>query len=233
MSQLPLYTLYQQLWESAFTAFQTHQFTTDPYLPNKHPDTRRGLSLICRPSEPVRERIAAFLQQAQAIAPAQYYYQEPEFHTTVLTLISCDPDFRISELPLSAYLQVLQEGLEGQMRGAISYQGITASSSAIMVQGFPLDGQLELIRNRVRGGFKDSGLYHTIDKRYKLTTAHSTVIRFVEVPQDPTPFLDLLQAFRSFEFGESPLTEIELVHTDWYMSREKAEVLYRFPLDSL
>lgn len=223
--------LYDQLWESSLSAFQQRHYKLDPFLHRLSEDTRRGLTVVLRPSERVKHAIQSMLRNFRNTLPDQHYYDPGELHTTVLTLISCETDFSLSNLDLQAYIETVDAGLRHQKRPAISYQGISASNSAIMVQGFPTDSGLEDIRDSLRKTFRSAGLYNTIDKRYKLITAHSTVMRFTSVP-DPVAnevFVDLLASYRQKDFGICTPSEIELVLTDWYMSRTNSQVLARFP----
>jgi 2'-5' RNA ligase len=90
-----------------------------------------------------------------------------------------------------------------------------------MVQGFPLNDSLSALRGQLRRSFKASGLEHSIDQRYTLDTAHSTVIRFKAPFADPARFVDYLKKYRDDEFGVAEIPRIELVHNDWYMSHAR------------
>ena len=59
-----------------------------------------------------------------------------------------------------------------------NYKGLTSSPGCILVQGFPGNEELTRIREAIRTIFKGSSLPHSIDSRYKLETAHSTIARF-------------------------------------------------------
>ncbi|MEM7368454.1 MAG: hypothetical protein AAF587_07605 [Bacteroidota bacterium] len=222
--------LYDQLWESTLPLFQRRAYTLDPFLHGLSEDNRRGLTLIVRPSEQVKHAIQEMLHNFGLLLPAQHYYELQELHTTVLTLISCEPGFTTSSLDIPAYIETIEEGLREQKSPEIWYQGISASTSAIMVQGFPTNFGLEQIRDSLREAFRSSGLYHTIDKRYKLVTAHSTVMRFTSLP-DPVEneaFVNLLASYRHKDFGMCSPSEVELVVTDWYLSKANARTLASF-----
>jgi len=57
-----------------------------------------------------------------------------------------------------------------------------------------------------------------------------TVARFRQSLRDGETFAKALDGMRRFDFGESTVDSLELVKTDWYMSRRSMEVLGKFTL---
>ena len=60
----------------------------------------------------------------------------------------------------------------------LTYKGVTASPSCLMIQGFMNHESLNITRNNLRKKLKNTTLQQSIDKRYSIQTAHSTVCRF-------------------------------------------------------
>jgi hypothetical protein len=73
-------------------------------------------------------------------------------------------------------------------------------------------------------------LQQTLDQRYTLRTAHSTVIRFRRPFRDTDAFLSALESYREQDFGSFRLERMELVLNDWYQRRENTRELGRFQL---
>lgn len=109
-------------------------------------------------------------------------------------------------------------------------QGITASPSGLMIQGFSEHDRLNDLREKLRAWFRHSDLQQSIDKRYVLQTAHSTVVRFRKPLQQKGAFLELLDRYRESDFGTFRVEEVELVTNDWYLRKEKVKTLGRFRL---
>lgn len=76
------------------------------------------------------------------------------------------------------YVAIIKKSLIGIPETTINFQGITASPSAIMLQGFTNSNSLDDLRNSLRINFTNSGIEESIDKRYSINTAHATVARF-------------------------------------------------------
>jgi 2'-5' RNA ligase len=226
----PLYPHYTRLWETALAQFRQNAFELDPQLHNPA-DDRRGLTVLARPDVSVVGRIHDFLAGAQQLAPEQYVYHPAEIHLTVLTIILCHPGFQLDRLPIDTYCALIRDAIRPVPPLSIRFQGITASPSCIMIQGFPQTDHLEQLRNNLRTVFKQSSLEHTIDSRYKIFTAHSTVIRFARPVQRPAALLDYLHRYRDCVFGVSPIDAVELVVNDWFHRRAVTYPLERFPLD--
>lgn len=89
-----------------------------------------------------------------------------------------------------------------------------------MLQGFPRDTTLNDLRDHLRSALIRQGLGGSLDQRYHLVTAHSTLLRFTSPLRTPESFCAALGTFRSEFFGTSAITSLELVLNDWYMSSE-------------
>ena len=202
----------------------------DRHLPDKSRDLRRGLALALRPSRSVQHSIEAFLHQLAAAAPGQYFYRPEEFHVTVLSIIPGSESWRDKIHHLAAYQSIIGEVLQRHRKFSITFQGVTASRGGVMIQGFPKDDTLAQIRNDLREALRQHQLGEQLDARYKINTAHITVIRFCDPNLDGKNLLGLLKANRATGFGETCVEKLELILGDWYASAETARTLDDYPL---
>jgi len=228
-SSHPLQAQYDQLWHTACAHFARREFLFDDLLDNPR-DDRRGVTVLIRPTREVVANIQDFLTGAQALEPEQYYYHPTEIHVTVLSIISCYAGFRLPDLALAAYCDLIQAALRDVPPLTIQFTGLTASPACIMIQGFPLTEHLDTLRAALRARFKQSTLAYTIDTRYTITTAHCTVMRFKKNLLNPQRFLDYIAHYRQANFGSSLITDVEFVYNDWYQRRDQSRLLARFPL---
>ncbi len=67
-------------------------------------DLRRGITLIIRPSQEVKKNIQLFLDEIKTIEPDQYFYPNSDIHITVLSIISCDPNFNLQTIYIQDYI---------------------------------------------------------------------------------------------------------------------------------
>lgn len=220
---------YQQLWTRSIQQFESGHFEYDVML-DAPMDPRRGITLLARPPLNVREAVEIMLGDFKAPAPEQYYYPITDIHLTVLSIISCYAGFSLSLIDSARYAAVVREVVSTQKSFKIQFRGITASPSCLLIQGFPLDTTLKKIRNGLRQRFRISGLQHSIDKRYAIQTAHSTVVRFRKPFVHPDAFVQKAKSYRAVDFGIFDVTEMELVFNDWYQKAENTAVLERFRL---
>lgn len=223
--------IYDSMWKDSKSAFETGAFSFDENLKDRSLDGRRGITLVARPSFDVIERIAGFLDRLKAIESAQHYYSAGEIHVTVLSVVSCRAGFDLSGIDTGAYEEAAGRALEGMKPFGIRFKGVTASRSCVVVQGFPVGGGLEEIRERLRRNFAESDVETTMDLRYRLKTAHCTVVRFKEPLSDSESFVELLESHREHDFGESEIRSVELVHNDWYMTDSIVSKIRSFGLD--
>ena len=193
-------------------------------------DNRFGITLLTRPSGKVKTNIQKFLEQLRSIEPNQYYYKNSDIHITIMSIISCYRGFKLNNLQLSEYIRIIKQSLISNANVEISFKGITASPSCIMVQGFMNNESLNIIRNNLRRNFKNTNLEQSIDQRYSIHTAHSTVVRFKEKLTNKSEFLKMIDAFRNHDFGSFPVKSVELVYNDWYQKFEHIKKLHVFSI---
>ena len=230
MTKPELQQHYQALWQQSLLKFEQHQFETDALLTAKD-DKRYGITLLARPSEQVKQQIRHHLAELMQLEPQQYYYPASDLHLTVLSLISCYAGFALSQIDTAAYVELVKEVIADTGPFRLDFQGITASPSCVLVQGFFDDQKLNQLRAKLRSVFGQSILQHSIDQRYALQTAHMTVLRFTQQPANPGLFLQKIKALTSVDFGSCLINELELVGNDWYQRQQNTVLLSRFDLN--
>ncbi|WP_019614046.1 2'-5' RNA ligase family protein [Psychromonas ossibalaenae] len=209
--------IYDDMWNNSICRFKENQYETDPLI-NSTEDNRRGLTVLSYLSPDTGEKIGGFLDELRSIEPLQYYYPENELHLTVLSIITCQQGFTLSDIDAPAYAGVFADAVKDLPPFTIKYTGITASSSCILIQGFPESGQLNVLRSRLRDGFKKAALPTSIDLRYKISTAHTTAVRFRREVHNSEKFIKILYKYRNFDFGTVTIDKLELVFNNWYQN---------------
>jgi 2'-5' RNA ligase len=183
-------------------------------------DKRFGITLLIRPSDEIKSNIQAFLKELKKTEPDQYYYPNSDIHITVMSIISCAEGFTLNKFSTSEYVEIIEKSLVDVNEIEIEYRGVTLSSSAIMIQGFPSDDALNIFRDKLRENFKNSSLQQSMDSRYTITAAHSTVLRFQNKLQNPKKLIEVVEKFRNYNFGKFKVDKIELVFNDWYQRKK-------------
>lgn len=145
-------------------------------------------------------------------------------------MISCAENFLLNTINVQEYIDVLTAAMKTSNPFTISFQGVIASPSCVMVQGFPTDDSLQILRESIRSEVRKSRLYETMDARYNIETAHSTVIRFSNPLRNPQRFVELLSKYRNTNFGSFNCTEVALVYNDWYQRNQHVQLLHTFSL---
>lgn len=227
MSELE--AIYDRLWEESYAQFRNGEFQLDNSILSPE-DQRRGITLLARITNPVNREISRFSNAASSLEPDQYYYPPGDLHLTILSIITCVEGFHLSGIESQEYADIIRDCCSQFCPLKIEFRGLTASASCIMVQGFPDDGRLNNLRETLRERFSMSSLRHSIDSRYRIKTAHSTVIRFHKPIGDATSFVKLLEKYRDYDFGVLEVSQLELVFNDWYQTRSNTILLDRFHL---
>lgn len=220
---------YASLWNRSIQKFKAGEFELDPLIDSEN-DARYGITLLARPSSEVKERICNLLDPLKSTAPNQYFYPATDLHVTILSIISCYRGFTPDQVDPAEYCHLIQSVVDTLSPFCLTFHGITASPSSIMIQGFPEDEQLNTLRNELRNTFKNSNLQHSIDKRYHLKTAHITAVRFKQPLLDQKAFLKSLTVLKDRSFGSCITDELELVSNDWYQKKENVRQIKTFSL---
>lgn len=220
---------YETLYNESVSKIKSGGIQTDSLI-DSAADNRYGITLRIRPDTMLTKRIHDFLERLRQIEPDQYYYQESDIHITVMSIISCYNGFDLQRISIPDYINVIKRSIPTAKNIIIRFTGITASPSCIMVQGFSEDDTLDTLRNTLRTNFKNSGLEQSIDKRYAIQTAHSTVVRFRKPLTKLNEFVTMLEVYRKHDFGTLKTNTIELVHNDWYHRTERVKQLYKYTL---
>lgn len=223
--------IYDDMWRSAYPKIQQGNYTIDPCLSGQE-DRRRGMTVLSYLSQSTKlcNTISQFLDEIKSLEPEQYYYPVSDLHQTVLGIITCVDDFLLAGNERTAYCDVVRQALANIPEFTIRYQGITLSDSCVILQGFIDSDALEETRQSLRKAFGEATLHSTMDARYPIVTAHSTIIRFKQTLRNEQKLLDLLERYRSFYFGDLKVSELVLVTNDWYQKKENTEVLAHIPL---
>jgi len=220
---------YNTLYNESLKLIKTDNCLTDNLIDNLK-DNRYGLTLLIRLNQQINNNINLFLSELSKAEPHQYYYPFHDRHITVMSIISCYAGFQLENIHLQNYIDIIKQCLINLKAIQIEFKGITMSSSCVMIQGFPFDNALNLLRNNLRIAFKDSNLEQSLDRRYLLQTAHATVVRFREPLTQKDEFLEILDKYRNYNFGSMLTNCIELVYNDWYQREKNTKLLYRFSI---
>lgn len=218
---------YKKLYHDSINTISSDNYHIDTLIDSKN-DRRFGLTLIIRPSNEIKTKIQDFLKNFKEIEPNQYYYPNSDIHITVMSIISCYSDFDMSKIDVQKYIDLTEKCLLKGIDLNITFKGITASPSGVMVQGFMNNNELNDIRNRLRKEFKNSNLEQSLDKRYLIQTAHSTIIRFRKELSQKEKFLELLDNSINYDFGTFKVNKFELVYNDWYQREQYVKKIHEF-----
>jgi len=221
---------YDQLWVQSSERIRSGKVEIDPILAQGQSDQRRGMTLLFRPSPRVQEQVAECLEEIRQLEPDQHYYHPSELHITFLSLFSASEDHEaIFDRP-EEFIAAVAHCVRAFSPFSLSFYGITASPAAIMVQAFTDADRLNAARDRLRDELCARGLSDGVRERYRLEVAHMTAIRFRHPLRNGAAFAQALEKMRNCDFGQSEIDSLELVKSDWYMSRVVTQPLHIFKL---
>ncbi len=221
--------IYKDLWSKTLPLFESGKYEIDRSI-NDPTDLRRGLTLRARLSAEVIAQIENYSKNLKPLLPDQYFTPITDLHITVLTVVSCNTDFRYDPMTDTAYCEVIEKSIKDIESPIISFRGITASPSCLLLCGFPENNGLKELRDHLRRWFQTSDLPNSVDFRYPLKTAHATIMRFIENQADISEFTQFIKANKNFSFGAQVIDEIEFVTNDWCHKKNNTNIIRTFKL---
>lgn len=221
---------YNTLYQESIQKIQSDVYEVDKLI-DSDSDKRFGITLLLRPDNSVRSTIQKFLSEVSLIEPKQYFYPDSDLHVTVMSIISCYDGFNLKQITIKDYVDTIKESLMSMNSFKINFRGLTASPSCLMVQGFLEDDTLNQIRDKLRISFKNSDLEQSMDKRYAIQTAHSTIFRLKKKFKNKESFLEIVDEYRDYDFGTFNVNSLELVYNDWYQRKEFVKKIHLFELE--
>lgn len=222
---------YDRMWSASIGNISSGTVEIDPTLARGDADRRRGMTLLFRPPAPVRRKITESLDKLRELEPGQHYYHPDEFHVTFLSLFTATEHHEAFFARTNEYAEAVAATVRRLGPFDFRFAGVTASPSAILVQGFTDAEALNAARDDLRRELQSRDLSRSLDQRYRLETAHLSVVRFREPLRKPKAFAEALQRMRAADFGHADVGALELVRNDWYMSRGVTQRLRHYPLD--
>lgn len=222
---------YNKLYRQSVSKIETDNYEIDRLIDSEN-DMRFGITLLIRPNETTKNNIQRFLTEVKQVEPNQYYYQNSDIHVTLMSIISCYNGFKLADINPSDYIAIINNVLKTKKKFDIHFRGLTASPSCVLLKGFFEEHTMNDIRDELRSEFKASLLQQSLDRRYVIRTAHSTIIRFKEELVNKNAFLGLIEKYKDFDFGTFEVKNIELVYNDWYQRAQFVQSLHNFELRS-
>lgn len=201
---------YNMMNKESAEAIQNDTYLIDKLIDSKS-DQRFGITLLIRLNKPIHNKVQHLISRLKEIEPDQYYYPNSDLHVTALSIISCYQGFELSKMDVNQYKNLLTEELDNIQNFVIEFKGITLSNSGILIKEFP-DPTLNQIRDQLRKRFKKSELQHSIDSRYVIKTAHSTLMRFRTELRNREGLIAMVKENNIKNLGTIEVKSLELVY---------------------
>jgi len=93
----------------------------------------------------------------------------------------------------------------------IRFRGIAVSAETVLTQGYFETNTINEIREELRRELLTEDLDAELQTRYKNTTAHTVILRFMTQPKDPSLTFQKLEELRTNDLGVSKIEWLYLV----------------------
>jgi 2'-5' RNA ligase len=224
-------TAYREIQEKFYCCLKHGSVDIDEHLLKPSQDSRRGLSLVFRPTDAIAENVAALQKKLARYSGSQYSQPPTDLHTTVLSVIPVGHDYpRFESDKANCERAVVRSIHKLSQSIRVLYRGVIASNDSVLIRGYPETDALQSLRTDIIAELARLGIEENLERRYAPVTAHMTIVRFISQIQRTRKFCRLLGRMSDANVGSMRVRSLELVENDWYMRRETVRLVNAFPL---
>jgi 2'-5' RNA ligase len=212
--------LHRLAWEAGRARLRVGAGRTAFTPPPSGPAAALHLTTVARLPAEVEAALAPAVDRLRAGGPAHRWYPPGTVHLTVRNLDGLDLDGDAGAARLAELAALV--GAHPPFRAAV--RGLGVSAGTVFAQVLPCDATLRALRADLRGFLRR----HAVAPRRARPVGHANLARFAGPVT--AAFLAEVARQRRRDFGSWTVTEVELVRTDRYLSREGTTVLARMGL---
>jgi 2'-5' RNA ligase len=220
---------YKRLGAKGLSGLHTGDIEQVKHFDNPAADSRLGITLKVPISQEVSAEFTRVVRRMKRFAPENLYYEAPQFHFTILSLITAHEAFDLSKVPVEKARRAIEEVVGRSPPLEVNFRGICATPNSIIARGFPDADSLEQIRDALR---QNLSAEFQPDDRYRIQAAHVTLGRLRQgVNQDA--LMAQIGKLRNEPLGKMQVKTAELVVNDFFMLPEKVQLLANFRMGDL
>lgn len=238
---------YKGLWKSSRQSLFDGKVVADPAFGPKKGDL--GISLVYELNQSqVRDRVNEIIEKLKEIDPEHYYYPEVDRHGTVIAFDVPSEEFALKKDKqdtrerIGKYKKIVAKVLNKIAPFWVSFAGLTASKSAVMLEGYPENSSSEIVENSMevlRDAIREVASKEVLGLREQYAKGkgiftHSCFIRFKKDKlENPEKFVKIFEQEDKALFEEPVLFKVDkmkLSILNWLNEEKRREVLGEYEL---
>lgn len=204
---------------------------------NNQEDPRRGIGLFAFGKFVLNKQFTQVLREAGSLFSNQVVYSlDPEvastqalLHCTIFQFFgveSIDPRFQPEVL--KQYDEVLSDVLSQVPPFTVTYAGIIAVPSGLLMYGYP-SININSMRDEIRAKLDERHILYK--EPYKSDIVHSTLMR-LRNPVAPTELLNFAKKYGDTDLGTLRVTDVALCYASWRMRPNEVKNVHEYQLQS-
>ncbi len=181
---------------------------------------RRGISAVIRLGPSTADRLSEVTSSLHALAgPKHFTYRKDDLHITVRSLSSFREIVESNNRRAADFVKILRGVAKKYREFKVHFQGLTASPSVVMAQGWPVGPSFQSFRQELHERLSDEDLLDGPESGEARTMAHCSLVVFSDLVDKPAKLLDFIDSHRDTEYGTSVAHAIEVVRYERIPSR--------------
>lgn len=201
---------YQRMWNESKDQLRAGDVDPDPVPDNN--SRRWGVSIVIRPTEPVLSRLTEVAKEIEKFTGTeQIIYDQSNLHTTLRSIEFQRLEVDENDEKVKQYEEALKAVVERFGPIKITYRGLTANRSGVMVQGWPVDDTLQEVREAFHNELEKRGLLGGPEETAVRQTSHASLLVVTHPLANSEGLADYVQSNRDTDYGTCEINEIDLV----------------------
>lgn len=217
LSQLASYDEIETDYAEIRTAGQ-RMFSSGVPVPEPIPQKggRWGVSAVFRPGPALVQAVAEVSGIIRPLVGAGHaWYDASSLHSTVRSIEDFRGPVAVDDEMVRLYERCLRQAVAGVAEISVLYQGVMASASGVLLQGWPCDRTLQTVRERFHAALQPHFAPDHREQQRLRRTAHASVAVFTDTTFADCPALaDYMSRHHKQRFSVEVYRSIELVSYD-------------------
>jgi 2'-5' RNA ligase len=195
---------------------------------------RWGVSAILRLPVQLVESINEIVTQIRAYTGEGHTFYDPTtLHVTLRSIEYFRVDLNQDDKMVSTYAQLLKQAASAFPELSVNFKGLSANRIGIIIQGFPLTDQLQLLRQRFHQLLDQHGLLGGPEQHQPRLNAHASLVVYgVPFLEDKEALTSYIDQHRFTNYGQMSASHIDLVRYERQVDSVNIITLDQIPLNA-
>ena len=144
-------------------------------------------------------------------SPGHTVYDPTTLHITLRSIEFFRDDISESDPALTTYSRLLRELAPSFSGLGLQFAGLSANRVGVILQGYPVDGELQYLRQQFHHRLAEAGLHQGPEQQSPRLNAHASLVVFGGPLGNASALVEYVANNRRTSYGQIEVTGVDLV----------------------